>query len=54
MHESIDQRIGIKGNVGSHIRAVVLRTSDRSPVPASTSFRNDYDPTHQREHGFRA
>ena len=45
MHESIDQRIGIKGNVGSHFRAVVLHTSDRGPVPASTSIRNDYDPT---------
>ena len=54
MHESIDQRIGIKGNVGSHFRAVVLHTSDRGPVPASTSIRNDYDPTHHREHGFRA
>jgi hypothetical protein len=43
-HESIDQRIGIKGNVGSHFRAVVLHTSDRGPVPASTSIRNDYYP----------
>jgi hypothetical protein len=54
MHESIDQRIGIKGSVGANFRAVVLHTSDRGPVPASTSIRNDYYPTHQREHGFGA